>query len=298
MDLTQPRSRHRTRGLLLWIGAVLACAFTLPLVLDAYAQSAEPYDGAHRSSAFTPAIMLCGNVYNDVNRSNAIDAGDQGVALVLLSVLDTHGQLVISTTTDSNGRYCAGVQDVGAYAIQKSNPNGYVSINAFAGANGHRVNADQVQVPANQAGTYDANNFLIAAAAMAANTATSLPSATSVRAPAQQTLTPTPTQTATRTATPTGTITGTATSTATPTATHEAYPHPTAVPTDTAGPTATPTATRTATFTPTPTPTGARVVPSSGGEFAEQSLVMAYWVGVLGLILIGVARYLHKGSLD
>ena len=135
---------------------------------------------------------------------------------------------------------------------------------------------------------------------------------------ATSTLTPTrtPTGTLTATATPSTTPTPTASSTptATPTpsatATTNPYPLGTATPTGSVTDTPTPTATGTAsatgsatasatpTGTHTPTPTPGSFVPPTGGGFEAETLWTAYWLGVMGLILLGVARYLHKGSLD
>ena len=129
---------------------------------------------------------------------------------------------------------------------------------------------------------------------------------------ATSTLTPTrtPTGTLTVTATPSTTSTATAsstpTATPTPSATTTSNPYPlgtatstgTATPTGTASATGSATASATPTGTRTPTLTPGSFVPPTGSGFEAETLWTAYWLGVMGLILLGVARYLHKGSLD
>ncbi len=308
---------NRSRSLLLWIGAVLAIAFALPFVLDEFSPGVGSPGGSRVALAAADGATLCGNVYEDTNSNRMVDGGDRGVAGALIAVLSAHEQVVTETTTDGAGRYCASVPSAGTYFVQKINPAGYASVDAFPGADAGRAGTDRISVVVNRAGTFDGNNFLITLRALGTATNTALPttppitprgqvSPTALRAPAQH---DTETPTTTPTSTPPHTLTPQVHDTIPPTMTFEhatAYPGPTTdVPTATSTNTSTPTTTGTVTTTltttatPTRTPTpGARIVPTSGDGFEDASLMTAYWLGVVGLILLGVARFLHKGSLD
>ncbi|MDH7488967.1 MAG: SdrD B-like domain-containing protein [Anaerolineae bacterium] len=133
------------------------------------------------------------------------------------------------------------------YNIVETNPAGYYSTGATAGAGGIVRAVDWIQYTGIPAGTYSGNEFYDRQQPTSTPTATPSPTPTA-------TLTMTPTATPTLTPTRTGTPTHTPTPTYTPTPTLS--PTPTFSPTMTPTPTITPTPTKTTTPTATPTPSG------------------------------------------
>ncbi|MCL4394698.1 MAG: carboxypeptidase regulatory-like domain-containing protein, partial [Chloroflexi bacterium] len=64
-------------------------------------------------------------VWNDLNGNGVQDAGEPGVGGVTVNLLNASGQVIATTTTDSNGKYEFTNLAAGTYAVQFVAPGGY-----------------------------------------------------------------------------------------------------------------------------------------------------------------------------
>ncbi|TFW29789.1 SdrD B-like domain-containing protein [Duganella callida] len=74
-------------------------------------------------------------VWEDSNGNGVQDAGEQGMDGVTVSLKDSSGKVVASTTTHDGGQYGFTV-DPGTYSVSVSAPKGYVAVTAGQGGNG------------------------------------------------------------------------------------------------------------------------------------------------------------------
>jgi hypothetical protein len=74
---------------------------------------------------------LGGEVFNDLNQNGINNAGDPGIAGATVNLLDSNGNLLGTTTTDSNGNYNFGPLMVGTYEVQYNIPSNYTGISPF-----------------------------------------------------------------------------------------------------------------------------------------------------------------------
>jgi serine-aspartate repeat-containing protein C/D/E len=68
---------------------------------------------------------ICGVVYHDRNNNGVQDSGEQGIASVVLRLLDANGNVVKQTTTDAEGHYCFTELARGEYCVEEIQPEGY-----------------------------------------------------------------------------------------------------------------------------------------------------------------------------
>jgi hypothetical protein len=101
----------------------------------AYAGGSEPYDGKGKGAWFYVAeytVECCvfdisGSVYDDADGSSAFDDGESGLGGITVTLEDDAGNVVATTTTDSDGTYTfediPGGED---YTVVVEAPDGYV----------------------------------------------------------------------------------------------------------------------------------------------------------------------------
>jgi hypothetical protein len=78
-----------------------------------------------RQGAFTKTGTILGNrVWLDTNENGIQDPGEDGVGGVCVNLYDANGNLIQTTTTDSNGYYGFNVQSGADYTIEFVRPNG------------------------------------------------------------------------------------------------------------------------------------------------------------------------------
>ena len=70
--------------------------------------------------------MISGAVYHDANNDGQRDAGETSIEGVVIELLDADGNVVDTTTTDSNGEYKFGGIIAGEYSIREIHPEGYL----------------------------------------------------------------------------------------------------------------------------------------------------------------------------
>lgn len=70
---------------------------------------------------------ILGKVFNDKNRDGKLDTGEAGLANVTITLLDGAGTVIVSDTSDSNGDFGFLGFPAGSYALQETDPKGFVS---------------------------------------------------------------------------------------------------------------------------------------------------------------------------
>src|SRR5262249_3102005 len=93
----------------------------------------------------TPPGSLSGFVYYDANTDGVLDAGDLGLAGVVIQLQGTDAQghqVSLTTTTDNNGAYSFTNLQPGTYSIQELQPIGYVDGTDTIGSLGGVVDND------------------------------------------------------------------------------------------------------------------------------------------------------------
>ena len=79
---------------------------------------------------------LSGVVYVDRDADCVRDEGEEGLADVLIELLDQHGNVVASTRTDASGQYSFSNLQAGSYTVRETQPSGYFQGGQKAGSNG------------------------------------------------------------------------------------------------------------------------------------------------------------------
>ncbi|NJP07886.1 MAG: hypothetical protein HC837_20820, partial [Chloroflexaceae bacterium] len=78
-------------------------------------------------------LSLGNLVWEDANNNGVVDSGEAGIAGVTVNLYDSDGNLVATTTTDSNGNYLFTGLNEGDYTVEIETPAGYIS---SSGTNG------------------------------------------------------------------------------------------------------------------------------------------------------------------
>ncbi|WP_456236669.1 SdrD B-like domain-containing protein [Allorhodopirellula solitaria] len=79
---------------------------------------------------------LSGIVYVDRDADCIRDEGEEGLAGVLIELLDDSGKVVASTTTDADGQYSFSNLQAGEYTVRETQPSGYFQGGQSAGSGG------------------------------------------------------------------------------------------------------------------------------------------------------------------
>jgi len=82
-------------------------------------------DGIEYNFGELLAGAISGYVYADYNENCVFDTGEPPIAGVKITLLDEHGNIVATTTTDTNGRYVFGDLPPGKYTVMETQPEGY-----------------------------------------------------------------------------------------------------------------------------------------------------------------------------
>jgi protocatechuate 3,4-dioxygenase beta subunit len=86
------------------------------------------YDFGEQPVPTTPGkTWVSGHVYVDSNTNNVLNPGEQGLAGVLITLKDSGGNTVATTTTAADGSYLFNNIDPGTYTIAETQPAGYTS---------------------------------------------------------------------------------------------------------------------------------------------------------------------------
>ena len=72
-------------------------------------------------------MAISGTVYADVNGNSARDGGEPGIGGVTITLLDSSGTTVATTTTAADGSYSFSNLPADSYTIQETQPNGYAT---------------------------------------------------------------------------------------------------------------------------------------------------------------------------
>ncbi|MFG0290297.1 MAG: SdrD B-like domain-containing protein [Rhodopirellula sp. JB044] len=94
-------------------------------------ENATDYDFCER-----PPADLSGVVYVDRDADCVRDANEEGLEGVLIELIDSSGNVVASTTTDSNGQYRFTNLRAGDYLVRETQPDGYFHGGQTAGSHG------------------------------------------------------------------------------------------------------------------------------------------------------------------
>lgn len=97
-------------------------------------------NGGTRSVLASPA-SLTGSVYRDANNNGTIDAGEQAIAGVKVTV--SSGSTYRSVVTDVNGVYLFDNLSAGTYVITETQPNNYADGKETLGNKGGKVGSDK-----------------------------------------------------------------------------------------------------------------------------------------------------------
>lgn len=83
---------------------------------------------------------ICGVVYHDRNNNGVQDTGEEGIAGVVVKLLDANENVISEMVTDASGKYCFTGLRAGEYCVHESQPAGYVDGKDSLGSiNGLRV---------------------------------------------------------------------------------------------------------------------------------------------------------------
>ena len=100
------------------------------------ATTASDSDPSHYRNPTPADSGKIGNfVWNDVNMNGRQDAGEVGIEGVSVSLLDAHGNVVSTTTTDASGMYMFAELPEGDYRVKFEAPEGFVFSPQYRGSN-------------------------------------------------------------------------------------------------------------------------------------------------------------------
>ncbi len=120
----------------------------LSIVSDPVSLSAgdEPSDDATSNTSVDfgviPAGSIGSTVFEDTNSNGQLDAGEVGIPNVTVNLLDADGNVIATTTTDSDGNYLFGNLPPGDYVVEFVPPPGRTFTIANAGADGSDSDAN------------------------------------------------------------------------------------------------------------------------------------------------------------
>jgi fimbrial isopeptide formation D2 family protein len=100
-----------------------------------------------------PRGGLSGTVFVDRNRNGTQEAGDTGLQNVTITVKDSGGNVVGTTTTDASGNYSFPSLPAGTYTVEETQPAGY-------GSSATTPNSQTVTIPSGGAGTVNFGDTL------------------------------------------------------------------------------------------------------------------------------------------
>ncbi len=87
-----------------------------------------------------------GTVYHDRNDNGRQDAGEEGIAGVVIELMDADGNLISTTTTDANGDYCFEDLLAGDYMLAEQQPSDYIDGKEAVGSLGGSTKPDGFNV--------------------------------------------------------------------------------------------------------------------------------------------------------
>lgn len=130
--------------------------------------TALSFDAEIDAIAFVPAplpraesSLISGRVINDLNGNGMIDAGEQPIPGVRVSLFDSTGaSLLAVATTDVQGGYLFQGLAAGSYQVVETNPPGYLDTGAIPGAGSTLINANTISVTLGSGQISAENNFL------------------------------------------------------------------------------------------------------------------------------------------
>jgi large repetitive protein len=103
--------------------------------------------------------LIKGNVFVDAN-NDGVNTSELPIALVTLQLLDSNGQLVATTTTDSTGAYQFGPVPTGTYTIVETQPSGFDDGKEHPGTGAVAgISNDQIVVTTTAGTTSTGNDF-------------------------------------------------------------------------------------------------------------------------------------------
>ena len=89
---------------------------------------------------------LKGTVYHDRNNNGRQDAGEEGIANVVIELMDLDGNVISRTTTDANGDYCFEDLLAGEYMVVEIQPEDFIDGQEAIGSLGGEVKQDAFNV--------------------------------------------------------------------------------------------------------------------------------------------------------
>ena len=87
-----------------------------------------------------------GTVYHDRNNNGIQDAGEEGIANVVIELMDADGNLISRTTTDANGDYCFEDLLAGEYMLVEVQPEDFIDGQESVGSLGGETKPDGFNV--------------------------------------------------------------------------------------------------------------------------------------------------------
>ncbi|EIJ43114.1 putative collagen-binding protein, partial [Beggiatoa alba B18LD] len=93
-------------------------------------------DITHVDAGLQYPESISGTVFHDLDNDGVIDAGETGIAGVTMTLKDSGGTVIATTTTDSNGQYFFAVNAGNTYIIEETQPSAYLDGQDTAGVNG------------------------------------------------------------------------------------------------------------------------------------------------------------------
>jgi protocatechuate 3,4-dioxygenase beta subunit len=103
---------------------------------------------------------VSGSVFQDINGSGGIDAGDAPIAGVSVLLETLTGAVLAQSFTDANGAYAIANVPPGTYRIVQQVPANFAAVAAFPGPGGTALSPASIQVTIANGGSSAGNNFL------------------------------------------------------------------------------------------------------------------------------------------
>jgi hypothetical protein len=105
--------------------------------------------------------VITGSVLNDANGNGAADAGETGLANVIVALQDASNQPIAMTVTSVAGTFAFSGLANGTYTLVENDPAGYASTGAIPGPAGQVVDANTIRITTiDGVVTYAGNTFL------------------------------------------------------------------------------------------------------------------------------------------